>query len=298
MRFLDAEAAVVPIESLFHRDPGPHVVRRGTPAARPATLGRMELVTHGEHLRQAADSLERAPSATQRELRAHSLAGTFRALGNAGGGVLADAVARFANAAREVVSSGVAASEPAAFAARLRRAGELLGRTNAGDETAQAAQLDAITATIGPAPAAAPPVPARQSRANAAASAPPADETPPETPDLTGSWVTYQRLVAAGFGAPSLVELLSGGTRVAVASPAAPRPAPAASLSAPAPLPAASVAEPGVVDIRALLFRGDRALVRARELRAEALHARTPEQLREILDELGDLVALALEPSA
>src|SRR5207302_74359 len=73
---------VVPIERLGT------IVRRGTAASstRPATLGRLELVSHGEHLRQAADSLERAPSATQRELRAHTLAGTFRVLGAAGGG--------------------------------------------------------------------------------------------------------------------------------------------------------------------------------------------------------------------
>src|SRR5207249_2252533 len=82
-------------------DSGPHLVSRGVPAARPSTLGRLELVSHGEHLRQAADSLERAPSATQRELRAHTLGSTFRALANAGGGTLADRIAEFAGAAAE-----------------------------------------------------------------------------------------------------------------------------------------------------------------------------------------------------
>src|SRR5205085_1793774 len=90
--------------------------RRERPASapRPPTLGRLELVSHGDHLRQAADSLERAPSATQRELRAHTLGTTFRALANAGGGVLADRVAQFAIAAREAVASGVAVTSPAA----------------------------------------------------------------------------------------------------------------------------------------------------------------------------------------
>src|SRR2546427_9533886 len=37
------------------------------PISRPAVLGRVELVSHGEHLKQVADSLERAPSQTQRE---------------------------------------------------------------------------------------------------------------------------------------------------------------------------------------------------------------------------------------
>src|SRR2546421_492722 len=85
VKFMDSEPDVVPIETLGT------IVRRGTAASatRPATLGRVELVSHGEHLRQAADSLERAPSATQRELRAHTLAGTFRVLGAAGGGPVA-----------------------------------------------------------------------------------------------------------------------------------------------------------------------------------------------------------------
>src|SRR6266513_1034336 len=73
VRFMQSEPDIVPIENVAT------IVRRGTPpageSARPATLGRLELVSHGEHLRQAADSLERAPSATQRELRAHTLAG-------------------------------------------------------------------------------------------------------------------------------------------------------------------------------------------------------------------------------
>src|SRR5947207_3303762 len=134
--------------SLYYNDSGPHIVSRGVPAARPSTLGKLELVSHGEHLRQAADSLERAPSATQRELRAHTLATTFRALANAAGSVLADRVAQFAMAARDAVASGIAVSSPAAFAAELRRAGDLLARSGTGDEEALATELDAVTAAI------------------------------------------------------------------------------------------------------------------------------------------------------
>src|SRR5437667_3422038 len=65
--FMQSEPDIVPIETVAT------LVRRGRPlageSAPPATLGRPELVSHGEHLPQAADSLERAPSATQRELR-------------------------------------------------------------------------------------------------------------------------------------------------------------------------------------------------------------------------------------
>src|SRR5207245_3003396 len=123
VQFMESEPDVVSIGALYYSDSGPHIVSRGVPAARPSTLGRLELVSHGEHLRQAADSLERAPSATQRELRAHTLGTTFRALANAGGGVLADRVAQFAIAAREAVASGLAVNNPAGFAAELRRVG-------------------------------------------------------------------------------------------------------------------------------------------------------------------------------
>src|SRR5881398_2367603 len=84
VRFLRSEPDVVSIGTLYYNDSGPHIVSRGIPAPRPSTLGRLELVSHGDHLRQAADSLERAPSATQRELRAHTLGTTFRALANPG----------------------------------------------------------------------------------------------------------------------------------------------------------------------------------------------------------------------
>src|SRR5436309_666866 len=163
VKFMESEPDAVSIGSLYYNDSGPHIVQRGVPAARPSTLGKLELVSHGEHLRQAADSLERAPSATQRELRAHTLGSTFRALANAGGGVLADRAAQFAAAAREAVASGIAVSSPAAFAAELRRAGDLLARSSTGDEEALATELDALTAAlrgIQPgAPAAAPPLP-------------------------------------------------------------------------------------------------------------------------------------------
>src|SRR6266702_2910306 len=137
VKFMESEPDVVSVGSLYYSDSGPHIVTRGVPVARSATLGRLELVSHGEHLRQAADSLERAPSATQRELRAHTLGTTFRALANAGGGVLADRVAQFAIAAREAVASGVAVTSPTAVAARRRagardrRPGRVLDRISA-----------------------------------------------------------------------------------------------------------------------------------------------------------------------
>src|SRR5216110_161026 len=284
VKFMESEPDAVSIGSLYYSDSGPHIVQRGVPAARPSTLGKLELVSHGEHLRQAADSLERAPSATQRELRAHTLGSTFRALANAGGGVLADRAAHFAAAAREAVASGIAVSSPAAFAAELRRAGDLLARSSTGDEEALATELDALTAALraiqpgaapapAPAPARAPaapapaprpapasrptppPAPAPVVRGVKAAPAPRVEPAMPETPDLVGSWSAYQRLLEGGIGSASLAELIAG----VQSAPAAPAPgSPVAAPAAPA------------VDVRALLYRGDRALQRAKELREAA----------------------------
>ena len=285
MRFMESEPDVVPIETLFHADAGPHVVKRGTAPARPATLGRLELVSHGEHLRQAADSLERAPSPTQRELRAHTLAGTFRALGGAGGGAVAERVAEFAQVARDAVTSGIAVKQATEFAVELRRAGDILSRSGAGDEASLAAQLAAVTAAVralgggapvvpiaslAPAPAPAPRVSAP--RISAPPAPPPvaaADEQVPESADIVGSWAAYQRLAVPGFGVASLEELIRGAPRGA--------------------------SEPAVVDIRTLLYRGARARQRAQELREVAKRV-NGDDLRAIIDEVCDLVVLAIEP--
>ena len=287
VRFMESEPDVVSIGTLYYSDSGPHIVSRGIPAARPSTLGRLELVSHGDHLRQAADSLERAPSATQRELRAHTLGTTFRALANAGGGALADRVAQFAIAAREAVASGVAVTSPAAIAAELRRAGDVLARSGGGDEEALAAELDAITTAIRavkpgapaplPRPVASSPPPAPAPPSPPHPPTPRAEEPVPETADLVGSWTSYQRLSGGGIGPASLEELLTGPR--ATVPPASPSTEP----------------EPAVVDVRSLLYRGDRALARAQELRAAARQA-TGDSLRALVDEVCDLVALALEP--
>ena len=291
VRFMDSEPDVVPIETLGT------IVSRGTAPAgsgeRPTTLGRLELVSHGEHLRQAADSLERAPSATQRELRAHTLGGTFRALGAAGGGPVAERVAEFAQAAREAVSSGIAVNQSALFAAELRKAGEILSASGSGDETSTAAALAAVTVAVrqlggvvpieslAPAPSAKPaPPPTR-----------PADRvrTPPEppigaesSPDIAGSWMAYQRMVAAGVGPASLEELIRGGrgSGRGAADPAG------------GAMPRGN-GEP--VDIQTLVYKGARARQRVQELRETAKRT-SGDALRAIIDEVCDLVVLAIEP--
>jgi chemotaxis protein histidine kinase CheA len=285
VKFMDSEPDIIPIETLGT------IVRRGTAAsaARPSTLGRVELVSHGEHLRQAADSLERAPSATQRELRAHTLAGTFRVLGAAGGGQVAERVAEFAQAAREAVSSGVAVNQPGPFAAELRKAGEVLSASGSGDEAATAAALAAVTAAIRrlggvvpieslaiasapPAPPAPPSLstPADRARKSGGVPAPPPPLGAESATDIAGTWMRYQQLVAAGVGPASLEELISGGSAKT-----------------------GNGGEP--VDIRSLLYKGASARERAQELREAAKRA-SGESLRAIIDEVCDLVVLAIEP--
>jgi hypothetical protein len=318
VKFMESEPDIVPIESIAT------IVRRGTPppgagaAERPPQLGRLELVSHGEHLRQAADSLERAPSATQRELRAHTLAGTFRALGAAGGGAVAERVAEFAQAAREAVSSGIAVNQPALFAAELRKAGEILTASGSGDETGTAAALAAVTLAVrrlgdavpieslapavpGPPPPPRPPAPPRpraqpttpadRARTSVASRAPAlAPQEPPigaeSSPDIAGTWIVYEHLVAAGVGPASLEELIQGGT-----TPGR-RPGDSRAQD-PGAAPRANGGEP--VDIRTLLYKGDRARQRAQELR-EAAKRSSGDALRAIIDEVCDLVVLAIEP--
>ena len=106
---------------------------------------------------------------------------------------------------------------------------------------------------------------------------------------MIGSWVMYARLVGAGIGPASLEEFIAAADRV-------PAPPPAADTRRPPPVPAPAAA-PSAVDIRTLLYRGDAALRRAQELRAEAKSA-SGDRLRALVDEVCDLVGLALDPSA
>jgi HPt (histidine-containing phosphotransfer) domain-containing protein len=359
--FFDREPIIVSISDLYFDDAGPHIVQRGAGAAQAAPLSRMELVSHGEHLRLAADAIDRAPSATQLELRVHTLAGTFRALAVAGEGPLPKSLSRFVEAAREAVALGHAVRESARFATALRRASELLTEADSADDTRLANGLASVATLINtlatpaappaaapvhvPVPIAAPlpqpeplpivpieslapappepppPPPPPPAPAPAAAlreflidpAAPPKPELPPllltemsevpaETPDLVGSWIAYERMVAAGIGPASLEELM--GEAAVPAAPARdttrPTPPSLVAVEAPAmPVPprAAPVVELPVVDVQTLLYRGPAALARAQELR-ELAKRTPPGELPALFEEVCDLVVLAFEPGA
>jgi len=322
-RFFEREPSVVPITDLYYDDAGPHILQRGAGAAQAAPLSRMELVSHGEHLRLAADAIERAPSATQRELRVHTLAGTFRALAVAGEGPLPKSLSRFVDAAREAVAMGHAVREPARFAAALRQASEILAEAGTTDDARLATGLADVatllhTLAAGAAPAAAPgppPVPFDAEWLSSLAEAvspivpiealapaplkppmPPLvltemSEVPAETPDIVGSWIVYERMVADGIGPASLDELLGEPAEpLAAMTIAEPEPEPA-------PPPPPVEVELPLVDVKSLLYRGHRALARAQELREIAKRS-APEALPALFDEVCDLVVLALEPGA
>ncbi|NIM48466.1 MAG: hypothetical protein GTN62_02125 [Gemmatimonadales bacterium] len=304
---VDLGTDVVTVQSLYFDDAGPHVVQQGTAPARPGELGRLELVSHGEHLRQAADQLERARAKPQRELRAQALAGTFRALSSGGGGLLQDAVSQFAAAASEAIARGAAVHQTDAFATQLREAGAVLAGTGEEDMQSSAGRLAGIVVSLRQLPgasAAAAPVaegplhrPPAESVA-AAAPSPPAPPTPlveggeigEETPDLVGSWARFQRYVdALGLGEPSLEELLAGPP----ADPMVPAAAPV-----PSPPVEAAVAEEAIVPITHLCYSGGAALERALTLRDQIRAALRSDQvngsdLNDLIEEVFDLVELS-----
>ena len=324
---------VVSIETLYYPDDGPHIVERGTGATRRRVLGQVELVSHGEHLLQAAHDLERAWSRTQVELRAQSLIATFRALGSAGGGPIADAVAHFAAAARDAVARGMPVEYTERFVARLRDAGSILVETAAGEGEADLAnRLRQVASGLGPGAPSAPPTPIAAPEPAMVVDAPPslvapappaqrpsrspftiADAPPEPSPEpaidlptepvppedagenagLVGSWARFQRYAEAlGLEGPSLDELLAGPPADPLRSVIPTRTPPIA----PPPTATPEVTAPPITDY---CYRGRAALARAaslrREIQTQLAAGATSDDLRDLIEELLDLVDLGLQ---
>ncbi len=321
---LDREA--VPIESLYFDDEGPHIVEHGTASARPARLGRLELVSHGEHLRLAADELERARSQTQRELRAQALASTFRALASAAGGPLEEAVANFGQAARDALARGSAVSMTDAFARQLREAGGVLSEAAKGDDQVLARRLRDLVRVVRQLPAAPPTTTAQ----------PPADGAPRRPPAASAA-VSAAQLVEPPTPPPGRPAAPKAAPMAAAPPPAA-RPGAASTpsrqpsdkesndlvgswiryerfgqelgwanpsvedlLGGPPRDPAVPVAdgaeEQEVVPIATLCYSGEAALKRALSLRQEiqaALQTGAGAGVRELIQEVFDLLELGL----
>ena len=322
LRAFAAERDVVPIESLFAAD-DPEPIRRGAlhPAFEPpGPLGAIELLSHGEHLYQIADQIERARSRTERDLKLYALVAPLRSLATGGESPVRPGLVAFADAARAHIAGGTATDRPGIFADVLREAGALLrSAAGRGDASDPVGRLQALAARLTADAALTPAVAAVEAEAAVVADAPDSGAGE-QHPDADLAVVPIQAL--AYTGEPMIVEWGSS-TEEDAAPESYDAPVAIESLAptehdAPGPLesswasyerlvalhpaaepPSRRAAEPPVVDISELLYRGRSALERADVVRTElagALRASTPlGDLRPLVDELVDLVPLALE---
>ncbi len=276
------ERDVVPIEALYWSgDPEPMQrppsVPRFAPAAPPGSL---ELVSLGEHLVQTAGRLDQARSVTELDLRLYRLVGTLRAAAVPEGDPVGRALDRLARAAREGVAAGTARRKREPFVTVLRGTGEFLRGAATTDRDRLAVEVERAARDID----------ALGSGSVVSIESLAFDKPAPAAPArgrLETAFAAYGRLWRErGAAEPSLDAFLQRPTPAPVA-PAAPAPRPSA--------------EPAVVGIESLCYHGRRALERAAELRREIQARLGPGrgliEVRPLLDELLDLVPLALAES-
>jgi hypothetical protein len=277
LRAFAVERDVIPIESLFaDGDPEPITPPATQPQfAPPAPLGPLELVSHGEHLCQIADLIAGSRSPVERDLRLYQLLGALRATATPGPDPVAGALAVFARSTREALAAGVAAQAADRLANGLRDAGELLRSVVDAQDRMQISRrvLDV----------------AHRVDLMRGGPEPDADVVPIESLDYDDAPVPIESLAPdSGLetGYRTLRRLLRarGPTR----------PSLQALLDAPAP-------DQEALGIEALCYRGRAALERATHVRRELVSAlqqgRDLAAVRPLLDELLDLVPLALGDS-
>lgn len=264
-RFADAARAwtstgdadvVVPIATLFHDDGGPHIVSAApNPPTTPAQRFRLEAVSQAEHLRRIVADARDARDAAARDRSTRELAGALRALRRGAEGFGERAVAAFVDR----IADAAARRDPQALAA-LDEAAALLAEPSTAPN-ALAGRLAGLG--IGP-PAA---VPASSAPIRPVAAAPTAPASPPAVP--------HRARDGRGFtpsGQPLDIALEQTLARFGALDDQP--------LSDPAPLP-----------IEALLYRGNSALARARQIRDAMRSAPAPDSA--LLAELYDLLDLA-----
>jgi len=296
LRAFAVERDVVPIESLyFSGDPEPLTQPLGQPqftAAEP--LGPLELVSQGEHLCQTADLIAAARSATQRDLRLYHLLGALRSASTPSPDPVAGALGIFARSAQEALAAGVASRSLTQLAARLREAGELLRAVVESDDRMLisrrlldvAHRLDGLRTAESPSSDEPPIVPIQSLGYDADTEVVPIESLAPDpaaasepVPGIEASFRTFDLMTRQrGAVAPSLDGLLGE---------------PAAS--------ATRAEEPEPVAIGALIYRGQAALERAvtvrHQIAAELSRKATLDSIQPLLEELLELVPLALEQS-
>jgi chemotaxis protein histidine kinase CheA len=136
LRAFAVERDVVPIESLyFEGDTEPLSRPAAQPQfASPQPLGPLELVSHGEHLCQSADLIADSRSATERDLRLYHLLGALRSAAAPATDPVAGALGIFARSAQEALAAGVASRSVNGLVSRMREAGELLRAVGEADD--------------------------------------------------------------------------------------------------------------------------------------------------------------------
>jgi hypothetical protein len=303
LRAFAVERDVVPIESLYFEGDTEPVSRPASQPrfAPPEPLGPLELVSHGEHLCQSADLIAQARSSTERDLRLYHLLGALRSAAAPSTDPVAGALGIFARSAQEALAAGVASRSVDRLVSRMREAGELLRGIGEADDRMLisrrlldvAHRLDRLrdeTATeespTAPDEPPGEPVPIESlgfdSEIVPVESLAPDGPVPEEVGGLELSFKTFGRLVRErGAATPSLQVLLG---RAASPSSTAPR--------------SVTVPEEPAVAIDTLCYRGHAALQRALTVRhqiaAELTGDASLESLQPLLQELLDLVPLAL----
>jgi hypothetical protein len=274
LRAFAVERDVVPIETLFAEgDPEPVTPPATQPQfAAPAPLGPLELVSHGEHLCQIADLIAGARTPVERDLRLYQLLGALRATATPGPDPVAGALAVFARSTREALAAGVAAQAAEELANGLRDAGELLRSVVDAQDRMQVSRrvLDV----------------AHRVDLMRGGSEPDEDVVPIESLGYDETPVPIESLAPDGGLETSYRTL---GRLLRERGPA--RPSLQAFLDPPA-------GEKETLGIEALCYRGRAALERASDVRRELVSAlqqgRELAAVRPLLDELLDLLPLAL----
>ena len=320
LRAFAVERDVVPIESLYVDGDTDPVTRSASQPqfAPPEPLGPLELVSHGEHLCQTADLIESARTPTQRDLRLYHLLGALRSAGAPSPDPVTGALSIFARSAQEALAAGVAAHALKSLVDRLREAGQLLRSVGESDDRMLISRrlldvADRLDRLRHPGEPVDEPVPIESLGYGAAAPAAepemavvpieslaPDGAGPVEAGGLEGSFHTFELLLRErGPASPSLDALVAGTGGRQRTAPAAARTAPAPAAADPSR--ATPQREPDPVAIGTLCYRGHAALERANMVRQQIAVALTRdasiESLQPLLQELLDLVPLALEQS-
>ncbi len=305
LRAFAVERDVVPIESLyFSGDPQPLTQPLAQPHfTAPEPLGPLELVSQGEHLCQTADLIAGARSAIQRDLRLYHLLGALRSASTPSPDPVAGALGIFARSAQEALAAGVASRSLTELSAHLREAGELLRAVVENDDRMLisrrlldvAHRLDGLRSAEHPAPGELPIVPIDALSYETEPDVVPIETLAPDqpvpieslapdqpvereaAPGIEASFRTFDLLIRQrGEAAPSLEGLIGEAARPPVRSE-----------------------EPEPVAIATLVYRGQAALERAvtvrHQIAAELSRKASLDSLQPLLQELLDLVPLALE---